>query len=76
MALSSGNNCKYEFLIGGDVLPEKELLEKAATIKRFEIFLITQWVEKANWHIAKDQYKFFKDQINVVNNDTDDGVKI
>ena len=29
-ALSSGNVSKYEFLTGKDVLPEKDLLEKAA----------------------------------------------
>ena len=34
-ALSTRNIGKYEFLKGGDVLPEKRLLEKAA-IKRFE----------------------------------------
>ena len=34
--LSSGNVSKYEFLTGKDVLLEKDLLEKAATIKRFE----------------------------------------
>ena len=27
---------KYEVLTGEDILPEKELLQKAATIKRFE----------------------------------------
>ena len=32
-ALSLGNVNKYEFLIDKDVLPEKDLLEKAATIK-------------------------------------------
>ena len=37
LALSSWNVCKYEFLTGEDVLPEKELLEKAATIKRLNI---------------------------------------
>ena len=37
LALSSGNVGKYEFLTGEDVLPEKELLEKAATIKRLNI---------------------------------------
>ena len=36
LALSSGNVSKYELLTGKDVLPEKDLLEKAATIKRFE----------------------------------------
>ena len=35
-ALSSGNVSKYEFLIGKDVLPKRGLLEKAATMKRFE----------------------------------------
>ena len=30
-ALSSGNVSKYEFLTDKDVLPEKDLLEKAAT---------------------------------------------
>ena len=34
-ALSSGNISKYKFLTGKDVLPEKDLLEKAAAIKRF-----------------------------------------
>ena len=34
--LSSGNVSKYEFLNGKDVLPEKDLLEKAATTKRLE----------------------------------------
>ena len=37
LALSSGNVGKYEFLTGEDVLPEKQLLEKAATIKRLNI---------------------------------------
>ena len=35
-ALSSGNVGKYEFLAGQDILPEKELLEKTGSIKRFE----------------------------------------
>ena len=35
-ALSSRNVGKYEFLAGQDILPEKELLEKTGTIKRFE----------------------------------------
>ena len=34
--LSSGNVSKYEFLTGKDILPEKDLLEKAVTLKRFE----------------------------------------
>ena len=35
-ALSPGNVSKYEFLIGKDVLSEKDLLQKAATMKRLE----------------------------------------
>ena len=35
-ALSSGNVLKYELLTGKDVLLEKYLLEKAATMKRSE----------------------------------------
>ena len=34
--MSSGNVSKYEFLTGKDVLSEKDLLEKAAALKRFE----------------------------------------
>ena len=32
-ALPTGNVSKYEFLTGKDVLPEKNLLEKAVSIK-------------------------------------------
>ena len=35
-ALSSENVNKYEFLTGKDVLPEKCLLEKPVSIRRFE----------------------------------------
>ena len=35
-ALLSENLSKYEFLTPKDALPEKDLLEKAATIKRLE----------------------------------------
>ena len=35
-ALSSVNISKIELLTSKDVLPEKNLLEKAATMKRFE----------------------------------------
>ena len=34
-ALSSGNNRKYEFLTCKDILPEEDLLEKTAALKRF-----------------------------------------
>ena len=55
-ALSSGNVSKYEFLTGKDVLPEKDLLEKAATMKRYEYFLLGKEV-KAQTDIAKKQYQ-------------------
>ena len=35
-ALSLENGSRYEFLTSEDVLLEKELSEKAATVKRFE----------------------------------------
>ena len=35
-AISSGNVSKFDFLTGKHVLPEKDWLEKAATLKRFE----------------------------------------
>ena len=35
-AFLSRNVSKHEFLTGKDVLPQKDLLEKAATMKRFE----------------------------------------
>ena len=38
-ALSPGNVGKYEFLTGKDVLPEKDLSEKAVTMKKFEYCL-------------------------------------
>ena len=59
-AFSSGNVCKYEFLIGEDVLRE-DLLEKAATVKRFEYLPWRSELEKQT-HIAKDQYKRYKEQ--------------
>ena len=35
LALISEDVSKYEFLTGQDVLPEKDLQEKAAALKRF-----------------------------------------
>ena len=37
-ALSLGNVNKYEFLTGKYALPQKDLSETAATIKKFNIF--------------------------------------
>ena len=45
-ALSLGNVSKYEFLTGKDVLPEKELLEKAAAMKRLEYSLLGKELKK------------------------------
>ena len=39
-ALSSGNVSNYDFLTAQDVLPEKHLLGKAVTKKRFEYSLL------------------------------------
>ena len=55
-ASSSGNISKYEFLTGNDVLPEKDLLEKAATMKRFEYLLLGKEL-KAQTDIAKKRYQ-------------------
>ena len=52
--LWSGNIGKYEFLIGKDVLPEEDLLEKAATIKRYEYSPFSSEIKKnklAMWMI-------------------------
>ena len=41
-----------------DVLPEKDLLEKAAALKRFVYSPLGKEL-KAQTGVAKDQYKFF-----------------
>ena len=50
-------------MTGKDVLPEKDLLEKAATIKRFEYSLLGKELKKKT-KVAEKQYqglnKFFK----------------
>ena len=51
-ALSSRNVSKYECLTGKDILPVKELLEKAATIKRFKYLPLGKEL-KAQIDIAK-----------------------
>ena len=53
-ALSSGNVSKYECLT--DFLPEKHLLGKAATMKRFEYCPLGKEL-KAQTGIAKKQYQ-------------------
>ena len=55
-ALLSGNFSKYEFLTGKNILPKKDLLEKADTIKIFEYFPLG---------------KAFKKHTNVINKQTE-----
>ena len=59
-ALLSGNASIYEFLTGKDVLPEKDLLEKAATMKRFKYSPLDKKL-KAQIDIAKKQYQKLND---------------
>ena len=55
------------FFTGKYVLPEKDLLEKAAALKRFEYSPFGKEL-KAQTGVAKDQYMFYKGQIeNVIN---------
>ena len=55
-ALSSRKVSKYEFLTGKYVLPEKDLLEKAAAIKRFEYSPFAKELKKQT-RVAKKQYQ-------------------
>ena len=70
--LSSGNVGKYEYLTSRDVLLEKDLLEKAATIEGFEYSPLGKEL-KAQTGIAKKkkQYqgldKVYKDQVSIIN---------
>ena len=61
--MSSGNVSKCKFLTGRYVLLEKNLLEKAATIKRFGYSPLGKEL-KAQTGVAQDQKKLFNDQIN------------
>ena len=53
LLISQRNVGKYKFLTGKDVLPEKDLLEKSATIKRFENSPFT----KKQTSLAEKQYQ-------------------
>ena len=57
-ALSSGNVSKCEFLTGKDVLPKKDLLEKAATMKRFKYSPLGKELKKQT-SVAEKQYQSF-----------------
>ena len=56
LALSSGNVTKNEFLTSKDVLPEKDLLEKAVALKRFEYSRVGKEL-KAQTSFAEKQYQ-------------------
>ena len=53
--MSSGNISKYEFLTVVDILPEKKLLEKAATIKVFECSALGSELKKQT-SVVRKQY--------------------
>ena len=55
-ALSSGNVSIYEFLTSKDILPQKGLLGKAASMKRFEYSLLGKELKAQN-DISKKQYQ-------------------
>ena len=59
-ALLSGNVGKYEFLTDKDVLPEKDLLEKAATIKKFEYSPLSSELKKNKLTLQKMNISFLK----------------
>ena len=54
-SLSSANVNRYEFLTDKDVLLEKELLEEAAAIKRFEYFSLGKELKKQT-SVTENQY--------------------
>ena len=56
LALSSENICKYEFLTSKDVSPQEDLVEKSATMKRFEYSLLGKEL-KTQTDIAQKQYQ-------------------
>ena len=45
-ALSSGHVSKYDFLIGKDILPTENFIQKVAGIKRFEYDLLGKELKK------------------------------
>ena len=55
-ALSSGNVSEYELLTRKGVLPEKDLLEKAAAIESFEYFMLGK-ESKTKPLLQKKQYQ-------------------
>ena len=50
--------CKYEFLTGKVGLPEKDLLQKVAAIKRFEYSLLGKELKRQTSVAEKQFHKF------------------
>ena len=71
-ALSSWDVGNYEFIISNVLLSEQDLLEKADSIKRFGYLPLGKELNSQNG-IGKDQHKFLNVQINVNNNNREDG---
>ena len=72
--------CHQEMLVNivltsGDVLQEKRLLEKAATMKKKNEYLALGAELKKQPCNVKDQHKFFQNQIIVINDNREDGVE-
>ena len=73
--VSTGSFNKYEYLTENYFLSEKGLLEKAVTIKRFAYSPLGSGL-KTETGTGKDQYKYLKDQINIINNNMQDNTKV
>ena len=73
--VSTGGFNKYEYLTENYFLSEKGLLEKAVTIKRFAYSPLGSGL-KTETGTGKDQYKYLKDQINIINNNMQDNTKV
>ena len=56
--LSSGHLSKYDFLIGKDILPKENFIEKVAGIKRFEYDLLGKELKKEA-SVAEKHYQKF-----------------
>ena len=56
-AIPSGKIAKYEILTDRDGLPEKDLLEKATTIKRFEYLPLNSELKKQT-DIIENKFKY------------------
>ena len=69
-AFSPGSVSKYEFLTGKDVLPGKDLVEKAATIKRFEYSPLGKELNKQTC-VAEKQYRKFDNAFESNKNEED-----